>query len=258
MKPTVIIIGGGPAGLTAALELVRDGRMQPIVLEAGDDVGGLSRTVEYKGNRMDIGGHRFFSKSDWVMNWWREILPIAADQAEVSIAYHGRQRKVGADSTAMPGDGRALLVRRRLSRIYFLRRFFDYPIALNANTLQNLGPLRLLRIGASYLAAAIFPRRPERSLEDFLVNRFGVELYRTFFKDYTEKVWGVPCGEIRRNGAPSGSRGCRCARPCATPWRACSEKELATKRHATPAWSSSSSTRGSGRARCGGKSRAAW
>jgi protoporphyrinogen oxidase len=203
MKPTVIIIGGGPAGLTAALELVRDGRMQPIVLEAGDDVGGLSRTVEYKGNRMDIGGHRFFSKSDWVMNWWREILPIAADQAEVSIAYHGRQRKVGADSTAMPGDGRALLVRRRLSRIYFLRRFFDYPIALNANTLQNLGPLRLLRIGASYLAAAIFPRRPERSLEDFLVNRFGVELYRTFFEDYTEKVWGVPCRQI---GADWGSQ----------------------------------------------------
>jgi protoporphyrinogen oxidase len=196
MKPTVIIIGGGPAGLTAALELVRDGRMQPIVLEAGDDVGGLSRTVEYKGNRMDIGGHRFFSKSDWVMNWWREILPIAADQAEVSIAYRGRQRKVGADDTAIPANGRALLVRKRLSRIYFLRRYFDYPIALNATTLRNLGPLRLLRIGASYLSATLFPRRPERSLEDFLVNRFGAELYRTFFKDYTEKVWGVPCEQI--------------------------------------------------------------
>ncbi len=197
MKPTVIIIGGGPAGLTAALELVRDGRMQPIVLEAGDDVGGLSRTVEYKGNRMDIGGHRFFSKSDWVMNWWREILPIAADQAEVAISYRSRQRKVGADDTAVPAHGRALLVRKRLSRIYFLRRYFDYPITLNANTLRNLGPSRLLRIGVSYLAAAIFPRRPERTLEDFLINRFGAELYRTFFRDYTEKVWGVPCKQIK-------------------------------------------------------------
>ncbi|MBI5901129.1 MAG: NAD(P)/FAD-dependent oxidoreductase [Rhodocyclales bacterium] len=196
MKPTVIIIGGGPAGLTAALELVRDGRMRPVVLEAGDDVGGLSRTVDYKGNRMDIGGHRFFSKSDWVMDWWREILPIAAEQPEVAIAYRGQQRRVGAGDTAIPADGRALLVRKRLSRIYFLRRYFDYPITLNATTLRNLGPLRLLRIGVSYLLAALFPRRPERSLEDFLVNRFGAELYRTFFKDYTEKVWGVPCADI--------------------------------------------------------------
>jgi hypothetical protein len=161
MKPTVIIIGAvAPPALTAALELVRDGRMQPIVLEAGDDVGGLSRTVEYKGNRMDIGGHRFFSKSDWVMNWWREILPIAADQAEVSIAYRGRERKVGADDTAIPADGRALLVRKRLSRIYFLRRYFDYPITLNATTLRNLGPLRLLRIGASYLRRCHFSATP--------------------------------------------------------------------------------------------------
>ena len=196
MKPKVIIIGAGPAGLTAALELVRDGRMQPIVLEAGDDVGGLSRTVEYKGCRMDIGGHRFFSKSDWVMDWWREILPIAADQPEARITYRGRDRTVGADDTAIPADGRALLVRKRLSRIYFLGRYFDYPITLNASTLGSLGPRRLARIGASYLLALAHPRRPERTLEDFLVNRFGAELYRTFFKDYTEKVWGVPCREI--------------------------------------------------------------
>jgi protoporphyrinogen oxidase len=196
MKPKVIIIGAGPAGLTAALELVRDGRLQPIVLEASDAVGGLSRTVEYKGYRMDIGGHRFFSRSDWVMDWWREILPIAAEQPESRIAYRGQERKVGADSTAIPSDGRALLVRRRLSRIYFLGRYFDYPITLNAATLKNLGPVRLLRIGASYLRATLFPRRPEQSLEDFLVNRFGAELYRTFFRDYTEKVWGVPCAQI--------------------------------------------------------------
>jgi protoporphyrinogen oxidase len=195
-KPLVIIIGAGPAGLTAALELVRDGRMQPLVLEASNDVGGISRTVEYKGNRMDIGGHRFFSKSDWVMNWWREILPISADDATVEVFYQGQRRVVGSDSSAANGSGLVMLVRDRLSRIYFLRRYFDYPIKLNANTLRNLGPVRLFRIGVSYVRATLFPRRPERSLEDFLVNRFGSELYRTFFKDYTEKVWGVPCARI--------------------------------------------------------------
>ena len=195
-KPLVIIIGAGPAGLTAALELVRDGRMQPLVLEASHDVGGISRTVEYKGNRMDIGGHRFFSKSDWVMNWWREILPIEAGDAVVEIAYQGQSRIVGAGGTAPSGGGLVMLVRDRLSRIYFLRKYFDYPIKLNVTTLGNLGPLRLLRIGVSYMWAMLFPRRAERSLEDFLVNRFGGELYRTFFKDYTEKVWGVPCDRI--------------------------------------------------------------
>ncbi len=195
-KPLVIIVGAGPAGLTAALELVRDGRMQPLVLEASNDVGGISRTVEYKGNRMDIGGHRFFSKSDWVMNWWREILPIAVADATVEIAYQGQRRIVGADGTAAGGSGLVMLVRDRLSRIYFLRKYFDYPIKLNATTLTNLGPLRLLKIGVSYVWAMLFPVRPERSLEDFLINRFGGELYRTFFKDYTEKVWGVPCDGI--------------------------------------------------------------
>jgi len=195
-KPIVVIIGAGPAGLTAAMELVRDGRMQPLVLEASQEVGGISRTVEYRGNRMDIGGHRFFSKSDWVMNWWREILPIATSQQNVSIAYQGKQRTVETDGSGGLEGGRVMLVRDRLSRIYFLRKYFDYPIKLNTTTIGNLGFVRLMRAGFSYVWAMLFPRRPERSLEDFLINRFGGELYRTFFKDYTEKVWGVACDQI--------------------------------------------------------------
>jgi protoporphyrinogen oxidase len=180
---TVLIIGAGPAGLTAALELVRRSGCRPIVLEALDDVGGISRTIEYKGNRMDLGGHRFFSKSDWVMDWWRDLMPVAP----------------GTDANGLsliPTADRHLLIRSRLSRIFFLRRFFDYPISLTTQTLAKLGLARVWRIGFSYLRARLQPRQPERHLEDFFYNRFGDELYRTFFKDYTEKVWGVPCKEI--------------------------------------------------------------
>ena len=198
-KPVVLIIGAGPAGLTAALELARDGRMMPVVLEASDSVGGISRTITYKGNRMDIGGHRFFSKSDWVMNWWNEILPISASEKDVEIAYQGRSRKVNvdvSDADKKIAEGKMMLVRDRLSRIYFLRRYFDYPVKINKTTFLNLGFIRLVKIGFSYCFSMVFPRRKENSLEDFFINRFGGELYRTFFKDYTEKVWGVSCDRI--------------------------------------------------------------
>ena len=193
----VLIIGAGPAGLTAALELVRAG-LAPLVVEADAQVGGISKTVNVDGNRMDLGGHRFFSKSDWVMKWWQDILPVEMPPgSEATLAYQNQARHFAPHRTATAADGdRVMLVRRRLSRIYYLRAFFDYPLKLNANTIGNLGLPRMARLGASYAAARMAPVRPERTLEDFLVNRFGRELYRTFFKDYTEKVWGVPCAEI--------------------------------------------------------------
>ncbi len=198
-KRVVVIVGAGPAGLTAALELLRRGGHLPIVLESSSEIGGISRTVNYKGYRMDIGGHRFFSKSDWVMDWWQQIMPVLAvkDKADqvIRVSYQQQHREVTAVAQTDNPD-KVMLVRNRLSRIYYLRKFFDYPIKLSGNTLANLGPVRVLRIGISYMLAMTFQRKPERSLEDFLINRFGKELYLTFFKDYTEKVWGVPCDQI--------------------------------------------------------------
>lgn len=196
-RQTAIVIGAGPAGLTAALELLRRTGVRPIVLESSEAVGGISRTVPHHGNRMDLGGHRFFSKSDWVMRWWQEILPIEDGAEGLEIQYQNQKTTVHVCNCcdASTPDKR-MLVRPRVSRIFFLRKFFDYPIKLNVNTLRNLGPLRLLKIAWTYGYISLFPRKPERHLEDFIVNRFGQELYETFFKDYTEKVWGVPCNKI--------------------------------------------------------------
>lgn len=199
MQGTAILIGAGPAGLTAALELERRSQIHPVVIEATDSIGGIARTVRYKGNCMDIGGHRFFSKSDRVLQWWLELFPIEAGaDGSMDIHYQGREREVSRSASAPDprSQDRVMLVRQRKSRIYFLRRFFDYPIRLTAGTLRQLGVMLALRCGASYLRAALLPRREERSLEDFLIRRFGRQLYLTFFKSYTEKVWGVPCREI--------------------------------------------------------------
>jgi protoporphyrinogen oxidase len=191
-----LIIGAGPAGLTAAYELLTRTDVVPIVLEKSTSMGGISRTVNYKGNRIDIGGHRFFSKSDRVMNWWLQFMPIA-DAAEVhEITYQRSTRRV-ASTVQTGGDAdRVMLVRNRKSRIYFLRQFFTYPITLSKDTVLKLGLWRTFRIGISYLYSCLRPIRQEKNLEEFFINRFGRMLYRTFFKSYTEKVWGVPCHEI--------------------------------------------------------------
>jgi protoporphyrinogen oxidase len=195
-----LIAGAGPAGLTAALELLRRSNITPIVFEAENQVGGISKTIKYRGNRMDLGGHRFFSKSDWVMRWWQEILPIAAEDTRLSnsqrISYQGKSHDLTYESMTASAPDAVMLVRRRLSRIFYRRQFFDYPLSLSAATLRNLGVIEALQIALSYTQSQLSARLPEVSLEDFFINRFGARLYRTFFQGYTEKVWGVPCKEI--------------------------------------------------------------
>jgi protoporphyrinogen oxidase len=194
---TAVIIGAGPAGLTAALELERRTGIMPVVIEATDAIGGISRTIRYKGNRMDIGGHRFFSKSDRVMQWWLELMPVEAAASGLGlVSYHGQRREVPVGAMAPAQSDLVMLVRPRKSRIYFLRRFFDYPIRLTAAALKKMGVSRTIRCGISYMRAVLLPIPEEKTLEDFLINRFGRQLYLTFFKSYTEKVWGVPCGQI--------------------------------------------------------------
>ncbi len=201
MPKQAVIIGAGPAGLTAALEFLRRSDIQPIILEASQEIGGISRTVRYKGNRMDIGGHRFFSKSDRVMNWWMELMPpVASASGETAISYQSRTRTLPVpsegDSKAPADPDLVMLIRPRKSRIYYLRKFFDYPITLTAATLGNLGIVRTFKVGTSYIVSRLHQIKPEKSLEDFLINRFGQQLYLTFFKSYTEKVWGTPCDQI--------------------------------------------------------------
>lgn len=204
-----MIIGAGPAGLTAAYELATRSSIQPLVLEASPDMGGISKTVNYKGNRIDIGGHRFFSKSDIVMKWWTDLMPIETtpDGIGFTLRYRGQHRQLlGGEGVDPQTTDEVMLVRSRLSRIYYLRRFFNYPVKLEMQTLRNLGWARLMRIGLSYLWARLFPR-PEKSLEDFYINRFGQELYKTFFRDYTQKVWGVPCNQIAPDWGPQRVKG---------------------------------------------------
>lgn len=202
VKKIALIVGAGPAGLTAAYELIKRTDIIPVIFEADSQVGGISRTVNYKGNRIDIGGHRFFSKSDRVMDWWAEILPLQAGAVEsggqLTISYQNKQRKIDAPQTEADPEltDEVMLVRSRVSRILFGGKFYDYPIKFAPKTFANLGLLRTLTIFCSYGKARLAPIRPETTLQDFIVNRFGRALYESFFKNYTEKVWGVPCREI--------------------------------------------------------------
>src|SRR3954469_8004719 len=152
-----IIIGAGPAGLTAAYELLKRTDIKPVVLEKSGDIGGISKTINYKGNRMDIGGHRFFSKSDRVMKWWMNIMPIQQiDDTYTTITYQRKHKTITQEETHISGNGddrKVMLIRQRLSRIYFLRKFFTYPIQLSIDTLRKLGLFRTISILLSYVFA---------------------------------------------------------------------------------------------------------
>jgi len=197
MSKKAVIIGAGPAGLTAAYELLERSDIVPVILEENDFVGGISATLDYKHNKIDMGGHRFFSKSDRVMNWWLSILPLQGKPSKDDIILKREvelSKKKGAPNPEK--TDRVMLKRPRLSRIYYLKTFFNYPVSLNMDTIKGLGLWRMFKIGCSYMYALTFPIKNEKSLEDFMINRFGRELYRTFFKDYTEKLWGIDCNKI--------------------------------------------------------------
>lgn len=197
-----IIVGAGPAGLTAAYELLQTTDVHPVILEATDTIGGISQTVKYKGNRMDIGGHRFFSKNQEVMNWWKEMMPIQGSNTKDDILLGQNDKELSIDGPDPEKNDRVILLRHRVSRIFFLRKFFDYPISLKMETFTNMGISRTIQAGLGYFAAMVH-KRPEDSLENFYINRFGKPLYSMFFEDYTEKVWGIHPSKL---GADWGSQ----------------------------------------------------
>ena len=186
-QKTAIIIGAGPAGLTAAYKLLKETDIKPIILEESEYIGGISRTARYNGNRMDLGGHRFFSKNEEVNELWRELMPLQG-----APAYD--DKKLGVEKELAEGgpdpekEDRVFLLRNRISRILFLHKFFDYPISLKPETFINMGFVRTMKSGFGYLGSCIV-KKPEDSLENFYINRFGRPLYEMFFEDYTENLW---------------------------------------------------------------------
>ncbi|MDR2733146.1 MAG: NAD(P)/FAD-dependent oxidoreductase [Spirochaetota bacterium] len=190
MSDKFVVIGAGPAGLTAAYKILQDipdARVD--VFESTDRIGGISTTVEYRGNRIDIGGHRFFSKMQAVNDFWWSIMPLQGSGSRDDIILGtGKEFAVGGPDPEKTDA--VMLLRRRVSRIFYRRRFFDYPIALKARTFINMGFFNTILAGISFMYSSVIKRK-ENSLEDFYINRFGRHLYRMFFEDYTEKVWGV-------------------------------------------------------------------
>lgn len=174
----VIIIGAGPAGLACAYYLLKNTDFKPVILEESPYIGGISRTHFHNENRMDLGGHRFFTKSEEVMNFWQDILPFT----------HTHLLPENSNENVF-------LTRNRVSRIYFLKKFFDYPISFKPQTFINMGFINVMKSGFGYLYSALFKRK-ETSLENFYINRFGQPLYKMFFEDYTEKVWGIHPSKI--------------------------------------------------------------
>lgn len=192
----VIIIGAGPAGLTAAYELLKDksGKYDVTILEETNAIGGISQTVKYKNNRMDIGGHRFFSKDERVMKWWQDMMPYQGLPSFDDIKLK-RSKNLIKDGVDPEKTDRVMLIRQRVSRIYYKKKFFDYPVTIKSETIKNMGFTTTIKAGCSYLKS-IAHKLPETSLENFYINRFGKKLYSMFFEGYTEKLWGRHPKEI--------------------------------------------------------------
>jgi len=185
----VVMIGAGPAGLTAAYELLTKHQgYEVIVLEKTDTIGGISQTVRHNGNRMDIGGHRFFSKDQRVMDWWQQVMPLQGAPSLDDLLLH-RDIPLAQGGPDPQREDRVMLVRNRVSRIYYQGHFFDYPVSLKWKTLKAMGFFTTMQVGFSYLHS-VFHKLPETSLENFYINSFGRKLYSMFFESYTEKLWG--------------------------------------------------------------------
>ena len=202
----VIIIGAGPAGLTAAYELLKKHQgYQVVVLEKSGAIGGISQTVQHDGNRMDIGGHRFFSKDQAVMDWWQELMPLQGAPSMDDLLLQ-RDVPLAPDGPDPEQTDRVMLTRNRVSRIYYQHHFFDYPISLKWSTLKTMGLLTTLQVGFSYLHS-VFHKLPETSLENFYINSFGRKLYSMFFEGYTEKLWGRHPREISAEWGAQRTKG---------------------------------------------------
>ena len=187
----VVIIGAGPAGLTCAYSLLKESKeIKPIIIEESEFIGGISRTEKYKDNRIDIGGHRFFSKDKRVMDLWQEVLPLQSAPAKDDIILNREKSFFKSNNADPEKQDDVFLIRNRISRIYYRNRFFDYPISLKPQTFINMGLKNTFLAGVDYLKSTV-KKLPEDSLENFYINRFGRTLYELFFEDYTEKLWGV-------------------------------------------------------------------
>lgn len=194
MAKDVYIIGAGPAGLAVAYYLLKNTDYKPTIIEESCYIGGISRTHHYNGNCMDLGGHRFFTKDEEVLKFWKEIFPLQEMPSKDDILLN-RTEKFATSGHNPETEDELFLKRNRLSRIYFLKKFFDYPISFKFETFKNLGFANLMKAGFGYLFSCVHKRK-ELSLEDFYINRFGRPLYEMFFEDYTEKLWGVHPSQI--------------------------------------------------------------